>query len=161
MTETKAPSCNPVLLANPYSTSNCFFCGENNPRGAHLEFWQVNDDPLEVVCHWTPGPDFSGLGRVLHGGIQSGLFDEIMGWTAHHVEHTPGVTTELRVKFLRPLYVEEPLELRCRVAGREGRRVDLAAELLGPDGEVAARASGSYVLMDPERFFGLVRSAGS
>jgi hypothetical protein len=34
------------------------------------------------------------LGRILHGGIQSGLFDEIMGWTAMHVTKQVGVTRD-------------------------------------------------------------------
>ncbi|MCB2227370.1 MAG: PaaI family thioesterase [Desulfarculaceae bacterium] len=145
-------------LANPYSRNDCFFCGVENPGGCQLKFSRVESDPPELVCRWSPPQRFNGLGEILHGGIQSGIFDEIMGWTAHQMTGQPSVTGELHIEFMGPLYVNQPLEARCRIEGIEGRKVKLAAEITGPDGKVASRAKGYYVMVSPERFAQVTRS---
>ncbi|MCF8032926.1 MAG: PaaI family thioesterase [Desulfarculaceae bacterium] len=145
-------------LISTYSRNDCFFCGEENPAGCQLRFSRVEGDPPELVCRWTPPQRFNGLGEILHGGIQSGIFDEIMGWTAHQMTGEPSVTGELHIEFLGPLYVGAPLEARCRVAEIEGRRVGLAAEIRGPNGQVASRAKGAYIMVTPERFAQVTKS---
>ena len=143
-------------LENPYSQSGCFFCGQDNPVGLKLRFARV-EGKEELVCRWRPDRRYLGLGRVLHGGIQCGLFDEIMGWTAHHFSQGPGVTQEVSVRYLAPLFIDRPLELRCRVVERKERRIFMEAEIRDHQGRVCSRARGSYALMDPERFARLVQ----
>jgi acyl-coenzyme A thioesterase PaaI-like protein len=145
-------------LANPYSRNECFFCGPDNPSGLRLEFLRVESEPPELLCRWTPPQRFNGLGRILHGGIQSGLFDEIMGWTAHQFTGQPSVTGELHIEFLGPIYVGEPLEVRCRLVEVQGRHVRLSAEIRGPQGRLGSRALGTYVMVSPKRFADLTQA---
>ena len=98
-------------LPNPYGAGECFFCGPNNPIGLKLTFYETETEPKELVCRWTPARVFKGLGKVLHGGIQSGLFDEIMGWTALHRTNEIGVTSNIEVRFLKPLFVDQEIEV--------------------------------------------------
>lgn len=149
---------NETPIEGTYSGTGCFFCGKDNPAGAQLEFARVDGSDQELVSRWVPDKRFRGLGRVLHGGIQSGVFDEIMGWTAHHFCGRPGVTAELRVRYLGPLYIGEPLELRCRVAEADDKKMRLEARILNPEGKVCAEAKGVYVMMAEERFLALVGS---
>ncbi len=143
-------------LENPFSGAGCFFCGQQNPAGTRLRFSRVEGERRQLVARWTPDQRYRGLGRVLHGGIQSGLFDEIMGWTAHHFSQGPGVTAEIHVKYLGPLYIGDPLELRCWVTESHRRKVHLAATITDHHGRVCAEAHGVYVMMNPERFHQLV-----
>ncbi len=143
-------------IANPYSGGGCFFCGGENPIGLKLEFLETEEEPRELVCRWRPGRLYRGLGRVLHGGIQSGLFDEIMGWATHYLLRQSGVTGSLEVTFLSPVYVDDPLEVRCRIERIEGRQVHLSAEITNARQEVCTRATGTYILLDQERFRELV-----
>lgn len=143
-------------VANPYSGGGCFFCGEKNPIGLKLKFLETESEPRELVCRWQPDQRYRGLGRVLHGGIQSGLFDEIMGWATHYLLERSGVTGSLHITFHRPLYIDDPLELRCRIEGIEGRQVHLSAEITNPAGEVCTRATGTYVLLPGDKFRELV-----
>jgi acyl-CoA thioesterase FadM len=83
--------------------------------------------------------------------------DEIMGWTTTHFTRQTGVTTELKIRFHRPVYVNDQLEARCRVASREGSMVHLEAEI-SQAGEVCTSGSGTYLLLDPEKFDRLVHS---
>ncbi|MBI5252727.1 MAG: PaaI family thioesterase [Desulfomonile tiedjei] len=94
---------------------------------------------------------------ILHGGIQSGIFDEIMGWATTHFTRQTGVTTELQIKFLRPVYVNRQIEARCRIASRNGDKVHLEAEI-SQNGEVCTRSLGIYLLLEPERFDRLIHS---
>jgi len=138
-------------LPNAYPNGNCFFCGPANPVGPRLSFSLLEDDPPAIVCRWTPPKAYSGLGGILHGGIQAGLFDEMMGWTTHQLVG-PGVTTGMEIEYLGPLYVEKELTAICRVAGLNPPKVLLAAHLQDQDGTVRARAKGTYRLVKPEVF---------
>jgi acyl-coenzyme A thioesterase PaaI-like protein len=145
------------LIENPYeSDGTCFFCGSRNPVGLKLAFYETESEPKELVCKWVPSVVYKGFGRVLHGGIQSGLFDEIMGWTALHITHKVGVTASLNVEFLEPLYIEQEIEVRCRVGSLNGSRLNLVAEIKNAAGAVCSRANGTYVLMEHDRFNVLV-----
>lgn len=143
-------------ISNPYG-DGCFFCGSLNPVGLRLTFQETEGHPNELVCRWVPSATFKGLGQILHGGIQSGLFDEIMGWSALHMTGRQGVTVSLQVNFLRPVFVEQEIEVRCRVDRMEGDKVHLIAEIVNEEGEVCTRGTGAYLLMDPDRFRNLVR----
>lgn len=139
-------------LDNPYSEGGCFFCSPSNPVGLKLIFQETETEPNELVCRWFAAPPYKGLGRIVHGGIQSGLFDEIMGWTTHYLTRQVGVTSALTVQFLKPLYIEQEIEVRCRIASREGSRVNLAAEIKNSRGDICTTAVGTYVVMDREKF---------
>ncbi|MBI5569406.1 MAG: PaaI family thioesterase [Desulfomonile tiedjei] len=139
-------------LVNPYRDGGCFFCGSANLQGLRLTFQETETEPNELVCRWVPSPVYKGFGTVLHGGIQSGLFDEIMGWTTLHLTREVAVTASLDVKFVRPLHVDQQIEVRCRIESRNGARVNLAAEIKNSKGEICTTATGTYVIMTRERF---------
>ena len=143
-------------IPNPYGAGHCFFCGQLNPIGLKLVFHETQTEPGEVISRWKASPMFAGLGRILHGGIQSGLFDEIMGWATHHFSRQSGVTTALHVQFVRPVYVEQEIEVRCRIESQEGSKIHLAAEIRNESGKVCARANGTYLLMEQKKFDRLI-----
>ena len=143
-------------ISNPLGRGDCFFCGADNPIGLKLTFQETETEPNELVCRWVPPAVFKGFGDVLHGGIQSGMFDEIMGWTTIHLTGQMGVTTSLQIEFLRPVFVNREIEVRCRIDSQDGKNVRLVGELTDRDGTVCSRATGNYFLMDRERFDHLV-----
>jgi len=108
------------------------------------------------VLQWEAPPLYAGFGNILHGGIQSGLFDEIMGWATHHLTRQMGVTTALQVQFLKPVYVEQKIEVRCRIEYRDGDKIHLAAEINNQRGETCTKATGTYALVDLDKFEKLV-----
>ena len=73
-------------IDNPYLSSACFFCGPNNPVSLKLTFQETETEPNELFCVWFPPATYKSFGNILHGGIQSGLFDEIMGYPTHYKE---------------------------------------------------------------------------
>jgi acyl-coenzyme A thioesterase PaaI-like protein len=146
-------------ILNNYPGQECFFCGEKNPIGLKLTFF-FDEATGELTTDFLPSRPFAGLGNILHGGIQAGLFDEIMGWVTHEILGEPGVTTDLRLQFLKPVYLEEPLQVSCRLTSREGCRVGLTAEIKQPGGTTCTKAVGTYRLLSKERFDSLVYGKG-
>ena len=142
-------------IPNPYPEQECFFCGEKNPIGLHLKFY-LDEDTGEVSTEYVPSRLFMGLGNILHGGIQSGLFDEIMGWTTHTLTGQMGVTSELNINFLKPAYLEKKLMISCRIIPQENSKVQLEATIKTEEGVVCTRATGTYYLLPQDKFEQLV-----
>lgn len=147
-------------ITNKYSESNCFFCGTKNGLGLKLKFYESESPPNELVCLWHPPAIYTGFGKILHGGIQSGLFDEIMGWTTMHFQKRLGVTSSLNIRFLKPLYVDQQIQVRCRITSCSDKRVTLAAEISDAKNQVCSTATGTYTLIEESYFESLIGELG-
>lgn len=142
-------------IPNPYPEQECFFCGEKNPIGLRLKFY-LDEETGVVTTEYVPSKLFMGLGNILHGGIQSGLFDEIMGWTTHTLTGQMGVTTEISIRFLKPAYVGKKLIISSRITSQEKSKVQLEASIETAEGAVCTRATGTYYLLPQDKFEQLV-----
>ena len=87
---------------------NCFACAPNNPYGLKMEFYEDGDD---IVSLWTPGNNYQGWLDTLHGGIQATLLDEIGGWIIARKFQTSGMTTNLNIKYKRPIPTGENVKI--------------------------------------------------
>jgi uncharacterized protein (TIGR00369 family) len=136
---------NPYL---PHKEHFCFGCSPKNPIGLHLNFERDGD---RVLCQWQPEANYQGFHQVLHGGILATLLDEIAGWVVQAVVGTAGVTSEMNVKYLKPVYVHDgPLQLEAAVSNRRGRLVDIDTKLSNALGVLCTQASVTYYLFSPE-----------
>lgn len=144
-------------IANPYPGGKCFFCGEDNAQGLNLKFY--HDDELgETTTEYQPEARFVGQGDILHGAIQMGLLDEIMGWASFVHSGELAVTTKMDFRFLRPLHVScGAVRVVCRVVERAGPEVRMRAELVNAESAVCTTAAGTYRVVTPERYATLVR----
>lgn len=142
-------------IPNPYPEQECFFCGEKNTVGLRLQFY-LDEETGEVTTEYVPSKLFMGLGNILHGGIQAGLFDEIMGWTTHTLTGQMGVTSELNINFLKPVYLGERLIISWRIITQENSKVQLEATIKTEEGEVCTRANGTYYLLPQDKFEQLI-----
>ena len=100
---------------------NCFGCSPTNPYGLKCKFV---DEGEYITCHWVPSENYQGFFHVLHGGIQATLIDEIASWAIFSHEKTAGVTTEMQVKYRRPvrtdqgeIWLRAKVWLNCSVTG--------------------------------------------
>ena len=127
---------------------NCFACAPTNPKGLKMEFWE---DGEELVSLWRPTPDYEGWLGTLHGGVQSTLIDEIGGWWIGRKKQLSAMTTNLRVKFLKPVssQPEDEIELRCRM--KEQKRAFIIMEVtLKQGGEVRTEGELTYYCFSRE-----------
>ncbi len=124
--------------------NRCFVCGQDNPHGLRLTFAypEAGRAETELVI-----PErFSGWARLTHGGLLATLLDEAMAHACLNMEGN-AVTVELSVRFLKPVEVGQSVRVSGRVRGVKGRLVETEGEILGPQGEAAARGSGRFLKM--------------
>jgi acyl-coenzyme A thioesterase PaaI-like protein len=86
-----------------------------------------------------------------------GLLDEIMGWTSFLHTQEKAVTSDLKVKFLKPVYIDgKTLKVTCRLLAKEGPKVHMEATLANSEGVPCATATGTYNVLPPEKYEALI-----
>lgn len=139
-------------IQNPYPDNDCFFCGSKNPQGLNLKFFW-DEEKKEVSAGYLPPQHFVGQGRILHGAIQMGLLDEIMGWTSYVFSQQMAVTSEIKVNFLHPVYINgETLSMKCRVSSQDGPKIVMQASLSNNEGTVCTIATGTFHILPPDKY---------
>lgn len=124
----------------------CFVSGGQNPMGIAIE---VRRDGDEVVADVELGPAFEGAPGRSHGGIVAAVFDDVLGYLLT-LEHQPGFTGELTVRYHAPTPIGEPLEFRARIVHRDGRKLYAEGEAYA-GGERVASASGLFITIETSR----------
>ena len=144
-------------IRNPFPDNNCFFCGSENTEGLKLRFYW-DKEAKETYTEYIPVQHFAGQGNILHGGIQMGLLDEIMGWTSYAVTKEMAVTSDINFKFLQPTYIcDEKIIVTCRVTSKEGPKVKMHASLANNKGDVCTTATGTYHVLSPQKYKALIQ----
>ncbi|MBR5336076.1 MAG: PaaI family thioesterase [Bacteroidaceae bacterium] len=98
---------------------NCFACSPTNPCGLKMEFYEDGDD---IVSYWTPDDNFQGWMNTLHGGIQATIMDESAGWLISRKFQTSGMTTNLNVKYKKPVPTGKDFKIEVRARVKEVKR---------------------------------------
>jgi len=123
--------------------------GQSNPTSVELK---VRYDDDEVVADVVLGRAFEGAPGRAHGGIVAAAFDDVTGFVIGKLQE-PAFTGELTVRYLAPVPVDETLEIRARLDGRERRKLFISAELRTGE-ELVATCRAVYITVDPSRFAG-------
>jgi acyl-coenzyme A thioesterase PaaI-like protein len=126
----------------------CLGCGPDAPEGHHL---QVRRDGDEVVTEHVFEDRHSGAPGIAHGGAVATVVDDVLGFLLY-VAKAPGVTRRLEVDYLRPVLTGVPYVVRGRIDRRDGRKLWVACEGTDPEGVVAFRAVGLFVVVDLSHF---------
>ncbi len=123
--------------------------GWSNPTSLELE---VRYDDDEVIVDVVLRRAFEGAPGRAHGGIVAAAFDDATGFVIGRLQE-PAFTGELTVRYLAPVPVDEPLEIRARLDGRERRKLFISAELRTGDA-VIATCRAIYITVSLARFAG-------
>lgn len=121
--------------------------GSANPTSVELAARYEGD---EVVAFVVLKHAFEGAPGRAHGGIVAAAFDDVTGFVIAQLQE-PAFTGELTVRYLAPVPVDEPLELRARLDGRERRKLFISGEARAA-GEVIATCRAIYITVDPGVF---------
>ena len=109
---------------------DCFGCSPDNPIGLHMDFTEEGED---IVCHWHPQAHFQGWVNTMHGGILSTLCDETAGWVVFRKLQTSGVTTELNVRYKKPVMTtDDTITIRGHVIGQKRNLVTIGVTSASP-----------------------------
>ena len=129
----------------------CFACGKNNPEGMRLKF--TYDEPRDCfVCRFRLGKRYTGPPGHAHGGIIATILDEAMG-KVNKLRHVVALTSEITVKYLRPVPLNKSLRVESSEVSVKGRRHINMAEILNQKGEVLASSRGLFIAIDPHKMF--------
>jgi uncharacterized protein (TIGR00369 family) len=126
----------------------CFICGESNPAGVHVRFYEQDDGTL--LARFTGREQHQGYPGRMHGGVITAVMDEAVGRAImiKYGEAIWGVTAELNVRFRKPVPLDVELIVVGRITNEGSRLFEGTGELYLPDGTVAVEAAGKYVKLD-------------
>lgn len=121
---------------------DCFGCSPNNPIGLHLEFYEDGDD---IVTVWYPQTHYQGWIGTLHGGILCTLMDETAGWVVNRKLQTSGVTSNLEIKYRKPVKTDEgPITMRAHVIDQHRNIVYIYVMVTNDKGDVCTDGTIVY-----------------
>ena len=121
--------------------SHCWVCSAANENGLAVDFQE--DATGAVEGSFSCDENFTGYPGLLHGGVISALLDGAMT-NCLMARGTPGVTADLRVRFLLPVLIGKPVTVRAWLDRSRGPVSILGAELR-QDGETLATAVGKFM----------------
>ncbi|MFT4043063.1 MAG: PaaI family thioesterase [Gordonia sp. (in: high G+C Gram-positive bacteria)] len=138
----------PIRWHNPM----CFGCGSDAPQGLGLVVRAAAEE-FTVETSLVVEKRFEGGPGVIHGGILSTAFDEVMG-TAPLLIGASAVTGHLEVDFLAPVPLDSTVVLRAHILGRQRRKiyVEATAHLDDPEKPVALGRS-IFIAIDAREHF--------
>ncbi len=126
--------------------SQCFICGDKNPFGLNVEFYQKND---KVVGEYIVSDHFQGYKNILHGGILSALLDEVM-IKSILAQDILTLTCEIKVRFRKPVKIGQRLFLEGKPTENKGRILLAEGKIRNEDDEIVATAEGKFFKAEGE-----------
>lgn len=87
---------------------------------------------------------FSGVEGVVHGGVVSMFFDEVLGWVASQISDDWWATAYLRIDYRAPSPIGEALRAVLRQVEQKGRKCVMRGELYAGD-RLCAQAEGLFI----------------
>ena len=128
-------------------SSECVVCGEHNPFSLFTKFYELEDN--YIVGEFVPKDHHQSYPGRMHGGMISAVIDETIGRAVQIKDPDIwGVTGELKVRFLKPTPLGEPLYCFGKLTMENSRMFKGVALIETKDGELLATGSATYVKLD-------------
>ncbi len=119
---------------------NCFFCGRHS-HGLHLTI-AYGDGACS--CDFSIQGGFQGFHGVVHGGIVSGVLDEIMWWTVLMETGAVCVTWKMDVEFRKTVFCERTYRAVGRYHGVKHGNYQVTGSIEDDAGKVCSSATGIF-----------------
>jgi uncharacterized protein (TIGR00369 family) len=123
----------------------CLVCGMKNPFGLKAFFYET--EKKELVAIFRTCEEHQSYPGRLHGGIAAAILDETIGRAIlmHHEQEIWGVTAELKMRFRKPIPLDQELKVVGRITRNSDRLFEGTGELVLENGEIAATCEGKYL----------------
>jgi uncharacterized protein (TIGR00369 family) len=118
----------------------CFFCGPAT-GGLALEL-QYTDG--RASCEFTAHEKFQGYDGMLHGGIVTGILDEVMWWTLFMETKKICATWKIEVEFKRPVVCGKTYHASGYLQGSTRNVYHLSAIISDEAGKLCAQGSAAF-----------------
>ncbi len=120
----------------------CFVCGETRLGRLGVRFKIAN---RTVKATFTPTEKHVGFPGIVHGGIITALLDEAMVWAIYAATGQFALSTEITVRFRKPLPVGQTIEIVGYLVRRKGHSWEVVSEIQDKQAVVYARAWGRFI----------------
>lgn len=138
-----------IIELETVSLSRCFGCGKDNPIGFRLEKTYIGE---KSHIEFKVGTDYCGHPGILHGGVISLLFDEVMFYAAAKTGKDI-VTVGMNVAFKNPAYENHVLICEAWITNQNGKMIEVEGSIQDQDTKkVIAKAQGQFLEIDLKRF---------
>ncbi|MBI4671450.1 MAG: PaaI family thioesterase [Chloroflexi bacterium] len=127
----------------------CYVCGQHHPRGLRARFFANTDGTVQL--EFKPEPTQTGYAGLVHGGVISALFDELLGWPIVLQTGRMFLTGELTVRFVKPTPAGRSYLARAHSGTSRGRFWENEGDLRDDSGEIYAKAQGKYFVLSDEQ----------
>jgi len=137
-------------------SGQCLVCGLDNPLSLRARFYELENGMLAgiTIPHW----EHQSYPERVHGGMISALLDQVIGRAINITEpDTWAVTTNLEVKFMKPVPYDVQLIALAKITSVNRKLFSGEAELILPSGEVAATGKAKYFKQN----LGVITEAGN
>jgi uncharacterized protein (TIGR00369 family) len=118
----------------------CFFCGPAT-GGLALELHYEEEG---TFCEFTAHKKFQGFDGMLHGGIVTGILDEVMWWALFMEKKVTCATSKIEVHFKKPVLCGNRYKASGHLMGVTGRTHLMSGQIEDKAGRVCARCTGSF-----------------
>lgn len=122
------------------SYKKCFFCGRDSD-GLHLKIAYKGGI---CSCDFVTDGAFQGYRGVAHGGIVSGVLDELMWWTILVETGAMCFTWKMDIEFRRPVACGETYRAVGSYQGVRHGNYQVSAHIEDASGKVCAKAVGMF-----------------
>jgi uncharacterized protein (TIGR00369 family) len=139
-----------ILKLDPKPTNHCFGCGASNPSGMKLAF-DLDFDASRTRGSFTLGANYAGGGGFAHGGIIAVVLDEAMGKLSRLTEEK-AVTAEMHIEYKKPVPIDKTIVVEGWREEEKGRNRFRVAEIRDQQGNLLARGTGRFVVVQPSHF---------
>src|SRR5690349_16577336 len=131
--------------------NHCFACGKDNPDGMRLKFY-LDENSRESICRFKLPRRYQGPPGHAHGGIIATILDEAMG-KVNKLRSVVALTKSMNIEYLRPVPLGKELTVNAGEKHVVGREHTNFAEILNGEGQVLARSTGVFVVVDVKKKF--------
>jgi uncharacterized protein (TIGR00369 family) len=118
----------------------CFFCGPAT-GGLGLELRYTDG---EASCEFTASDKFQGYDGMLHGGIITGVLDEVMWWTLFMETRQMCATSKIEIEFKRPILCGKTYRASATFLQKTRKIYYLSGLIKDETGKLCARGSASF-----------------
>lgn len=119
---------------------DCFFCG---PHGDGLKMLIQFEDG-SAFSDFVLEPKFQGYDDIAHGGIVTGILDEVMWWTILVAAGKISVTRKIETEFLTPVYCATSYRVRGKLLEQRHGNIYASGIIEDTQGKVAVRGNGLF-----------------
>lgn len=135
--------------ALPVHNVRCMVCGVDSGQSPLLRhFFVASSDAVAARVRFDER--HQGAPHYAHGGAVAALLDDACGYVAYLVSKI-FVTAHLEIDYRRPVLLGAEYDVLARCTLIEGRKVQLAADLLDGDTPVA-QATGLFIEVELDHF---------